>query len=106
MPLGECQTVDRETSKLLKDFAQTVMDSVGDEAKFVRLLPSEDQLMNLMTCEGENSLARKLVKQLPKLKNRAQMNAVKFASAAPLPKDAPRPHTSRAIPSRDSLDYS
>ena len=78
MPLGECQTVDRETSKLLKDFAQTVMDSVGDEAKFVRLLPSEDQLMNLMTCEGENSLARKLVKQLPKLKNRAKMNAVQF----------------------------
>ena len=78
MPLGECQTVDRETSKLLKDFAQTVMDSVGDEAKFVRLLPSEDQLMNLMTCEGENSLARKLVKQLPELKNRAKMNAVQF----------------------------
>ena len=78
MPLGECRTVDRETSKLLKDFARTVMDSVGDEAKFARLLPSEEQLMNLMTCEGENSLARKLVKQLPELKNRAKMNAVQF----------------------------
>ena len=78
MPLGECRTVDRETSKLLKDFARTVMDSVGDEAKFTRLLPSEEQLMNLMTCEGENSLARQLVKQLPELKNRAKMNAVHF----------------------------
>ena len=78
MPLGECQTVDRETSKMLTDFAKTVMDSVGDEAKFVRLLPSEEQLMNLMTCEGENSLARQLVKQLPELKNRSKMNAVKF----------------------------
>ena len=82
IPIGECQKVDRETSKLLNDFVRSVMDSLTDETRFISLLPSEEQIVNLITCDGKNPLVFQMTKQIPVLKNQAKhfnkANAVKF----------------------------